>query len=129
MKKWGVALFISFITLGCFAQVQRNVASKKDSAVIKVKDETSDGENGLSERENNREILRSLNLTKEQRQKLKEIHQANRAKKEIIENNDQLSESQKKNQLKELHKEAAINMKNLLSEDQLNKIKELRKNE
>ena len=129
MKKWSIMLFISFITLGCYAQVQRNVATKKDTADIKMKDETSNSENGLSKRENNREILRSLNLTKEQRQKLKEIHQANRTKKEIIENNNQLSESQKKDQLKELHKETTVNMKNLLSEDQWNKIKELRKNE
>jgi hypothetical protein len=55
------------------------------------------------------------------------MHQANKAKKERIESNGQLTESRKKEQLKELHKKAAANMKDILSEEQINKVKDMRK--
>ena len=127
MKKWSIALLMSMITLGSFAQVQRNVAPKKDSAEIAMPGETMNGENEQSKKEIKKQMIRSLNLTKEQRQKFKEIHQANKEKKESISNNDQLTESQKKNLLKELHKEAAMNMNSLLSEEQRDKVKAMRK--
>ena len=127
MKKWSIALLMSMITLGSFAQVQRNVAPKKDSAEIAMPGETMNGENEQSKKESKRQIIRSLNLSKEQKQKFKEIHQANKEKKESISSNDQLTESQKKDQLKELHKEAAMNMNSLLSEEQRDKVKAMRK--
>jgi hypothetical protein len=126
MKKWSIVLLMSFITVGCFAQVQRNVAAKKDSTEMAMQDEKI-GDDEFSKKGSRREMMRSLNLSKEQKQKFKEIHQANKAKKESIESNGQLTESQKKDQLKELHKEAAANMKDILSEEQINKVKEMRK--
>ena len=66
-------------------------------------------------------------LSKEQKQKFKEIRQANKEKKESISSNDQLTESEKKDQLKKLHKEAAGNMNNILSQEQRDKMKAMRK--
>ena len=127
MKKWSIALLISIVTMASFAQVQRNVAAKKDSTEMAVANETTNNENGQLKKETKRQMIRSLNLSKEQRQKLKEIRQANKENKESISNNDQLTESQKKDQLKELHKEAAMNMNSLLSEEQRDKVKAMRK--
>ena len=128
MKKWGIALLMShIITMGCLGQVQRNVTPRKDSTKMTMPGESINSGNEFSQKEGRREMIHSLNLSKEQRQKLKEMHQANKAKKESIESNDQLTESQKKDQLKELHKEAAANMKDILSEEQIIKVKEMRK--
>ena len=127
MKKWSIALLMSMITLGSFAQVQRNVAPKKDAAEIAIPGETMNGENEQSKKESKRQIIRSLNLSKEQKQKFKEIHQANKEKKESISSNDQLTESEKKDQLKKLHKEAAGNMNNILSQEQRDKMKAMQK--
>ena len=127
MKKWSIALMMSFIAMGCFAQVQRNVIPKKDSTKVTMPGETMNSGSELSQKASRREMIRSLNLSKEQRQKLKEMHQANKAKKERIENNDQLTESQKKDRLKELNKEGVANMKDILSEEQIIKVKEMRK--
>ena len=127
MKKWSIALLMGLITLGSIAQVQRNVAPKKDSAEIAMPGETMNGENEQSKKEIKKRMIRSLNLTKEQRQKFKEIHQANKEKKESISSNDQLNESQKKDQLKELHKETAGNINNILSQEQRDKMKTMQK--
>ena len=127
MKKLCIALVLSLITLGSIAQVQRNVAAKKDSTEMAVANETTNNENGQLKKETKRQMIRSLNLSKEQRQKFKEIRQENKEKKESISSNDQLTESQKKDQLKELHKEAAMNMNSILSEEQRDKVKAMRK--
>ena len=127
MKKWSIALLISIVTMASFAQVQRNVTAKKDSTEMGMPGEITNNENGQSKKEDKRQMIRSLNLSKEQRQKFKEIRQENKEKKESISSNDQLTESQKKDQLKELHKEAAMNMNSLLSEEQRDKVKAMRK--
>ncbi len=126
MKKWSIALLMGIITMASFAQVQRNAATKKDSAEMAMANETTNSENGQSKKETKRQMIRSLNLSKEQKQKFKEIHQANKEKKESISGNDQLTESQKKDQLKELHKEATMNMNSILSEEQRDKMKAMR---
>ncbi len=127
MKKWSIALLMSMIALGSFAQVQRNMTAKKDSTEMAMPGEIANSENGKSKKETKRQMILSLNLSKEQRQKFKEIHQATKEKKESISSNDQLTESQKKDQVKELHKEAAINMNSILSEEQRDKVKAMRK--
>jgi len=127
MKKWSITLLMSFIMMVCLGQVQRNMTAKKDSAKMTMPGETMKSGNELSQKENRREMIRSLDLSEEQQQKLKEMHHANKAKKEHIESNDQLTERQKKVQLKELRKDAAANMKDILSEEQITKVKEMRK--
>ena len=127
MKKLSIALVLSLITLGSIAQVQRNVAAKKDSTEMAMPGETTSNENEQLKKETKRQMIRSLNLSKEQKQKFKEIHQANKEKKESISSNDQLTESQKKDQLKELNKQAAMNMNGILSEGQRDKMKAMRK--
>ncbi len=127
MKKWSFALLMSMIAQGSFAQVQRNVTPKKDSTEMAMQGETANKENGQSKKETKTQMIRSLNLSKEQREKFKEIRQANKEKKESIASNDQLTENQKKDQLKELHKEAAMNMNSILSEEQRDKVKAMRR--
>ncbi len=124
MKKWSVGLLLTFLSLGCFAQVQRNITPKTDSAKTTMTDETLSGEKGTTGKENKMEMIRSLNLSKDQRQQLKEMRQANKAKKALIESSNQLTEGQKKEQLRKLQRDAAGSLKNILSEEQSAKIRE-----
>ena len=116
MKKPSVILLLSFSSLICFAQVERAPAKQPDSL------NTSAGVN-KKDKVGMKEIMKDLDLTKEQRGKLKEIRQAGKAKKEAIENDAQLTEDEKKKQLRELQKEQAKNIQAILTDEQKEKFK------
>jgi hypothetical protein len=119
MKKLSVLIVFSFIVTSSFAQVERksNHSVKTDSVKHNtVSKHDSDGVN-------KRQMMKDLNLSKEQKIKLKEARQANKAKKEAIENDAKLSNEEKEAQLKALHQEQAKNTMNILNEEQKEKIK------
>lgn len=97
------------------AQIERKPSPSKqeDSAL-------SQPSNSMN---NRKDLLKDLDLTREQKIKLKEIRQANMAKKEAIENNSQLSEEEKKKQFRELQKEQAKNVQAILTDEQKEKFK------
>ena len=72
-------------------------------------------------------MFRELDLTKEQRAKMKEINQSMKTSKEAIENDATLSETEKKQKLKTLRKEQAVKIQEILTEEQKIKFRELRK--
>ena len=73
-----------------------------------------------------RKMMSELNLTSDQKTKLKEMRVANKQKKEAILNNSSLSETQKREQLKDLHKEHAKGLENVLTDDQKAKMKSMK---
>jgi hypothetical protein len=99
------------------AQIERqpNVAGKLDTIAF-IKSEKND-------KMNRKDRLKELDLTKEQKIKLKEIRQSNQAAKAAIENNTGLSEEEKKKQLRALQKEQAQKVQAILTEDQKAKFK------
>lgn len=118
-------LFIAFLLVSLFssAQIERKpTVVKADSAQATAPADKS------TARQSRRDLLKDLDLTKEQRSKLKEMRQANQAAKEAIENNAQLSDAEKKNQLRVLQKEQAQKIQSVLTEEQKLKFKEGRQN-
>jgi len=71
-------------------------------------------------------MMNALNLSEEQKSKMKEMRMANKEKKDAIINNSSLSESQKKEQLKTLRKENAGKFESVLTDEQKTKIKTMR---
>ena len=71
-------------------------------------------------------MFRELDLSKEQKVKLKEINQSMKASKEAIENDTALSETAKKEKLRSLRKEQAFKIQAILTEEQKIKFRELR---
>lgn len=71
-------------------------------------------------------MMKELNLSDEQKAKLKEAGDANKAKKEAILSDSKLTEEQKHEQLKEMHKSESKNMKGLLTDEQKKKMKEFK---
>ena len=100
-----ILLFNSFLAL---AQVERKPSPAKQSDSVETKMNRSD----------RRDLIKDLDLTREQKMKLKEIRQSNKTKKEAIENNSQLSDREKKDQLRSLQKEQAQNIQAILTDEQ-----------
>ena len=122
MKKIIAFFALLFIVAISFAQVQRkkNVVNKADSA------------NGIAtdkkiSKADKRDLMRELNLSKDQKSKLKEARQTAKAKKAAIENDDKLSEADKQTKLKLLKREQAKNTMGILNDEQKEKMKKIRK--
>lgn len=118
MKISLITLFFSFITIAACAQIERQtVAVKKDST------RTSSNSDNKVDKQSRKERFRELDLTKEQKGKLKEIMQSGKAAKDEIENNIQLSGDDKKKQLRELKKTQAQKIQAILTPEQREKFK------
>lgn len=113
MKIPPIFLFLLMGILNSSAQIERKSAVdvKADTAVA-TSTEKFDG------KQNPKDRLSDLNLTREQRIKLKIIREANTKAKTAIENNAQLSEKEKKMQLRELHKKQAQKVQAILTDEQ-----------
>ncbi|HMC99173.1 MAG TPA: hypothetical protein VKH37_03440 [Ferruginibacter sp.] len=121
MKKSALVFLLSFVSFISFAQVQRQFTHKNaDSA------NSNEMLKGKNNQEDRKQMMRELNLTKEQREKIKEIRQANQAKKEAIENDTTLTAEQKETRLRELKREMGQSMLPILNDEQKAKFKEMR---
>ena len=72
---------------------------------------------------NRKDRLKELDLTREQKIKLKEVRQSNQAAKAAIENNAGLSDEEKKKQIHTLQKDQQQKVQAILTEEQKAKFK------
>ena len=122
MKKTAVLLAFSFISVLSIAQVQRVVTPKPVDSTARSNENMTEKNN----QGNRKQMLRELNLTKEQRAKLKEMKQANMAKRDEINNNDSLTQDQKDAKLRELKKQTAQGTMSILNDEQKAKARAMR---
>ena len=118
MKKGALLLMLGCMGFLSYAQIERKVipATKTDSILNKPVQPAA-GEM------DKREIMKDLNLTKEQRAKMKEIRQSGKAKREAISNDTKLTDAEKQTQLRALQKEQLQNTMNILNEEQKKKMR------
>ena len=117
MKKLSaIAILFTFFAMNANAQVKRETTPSQNSATNSI------------QKNKNREMMKELNLSKEQRDQMKELHQSMKQKKEDINNDKTLSESQKKAKMKELRREQKEKMNTILTPEQKEKMKEGKKN-
>ena len=116
------AFIFSLITVSVSAQIERKSVVVKTDSVQKT---TNDNK---VDKQSRKERFKELDLTREQKGKMKEIMQANKAAKEAIENNTQLSDQDKKKQLRELQKEQMQKVQAILTEEQREKFKASKQN-
>jgi len=122
MKITFVAFFFSLCTLTVSAQIERKaVVAKADDGP------TSNNEN-KADQQRRKQRFKKLDPTKEEKGKLKEIMHSGKTAKEAIENNTQLSEDDKKKQLRELQKAQALKVQAILTPEQREKFKASRPN-
>jgi len=117
MRSALIILTILLTTITASAQIERkSTLSKTDTA-------QNMGGGNKADKQSRRERLKELDLTKEQKGKLKGMMQDGKAAKEAIENNAQLSDQDKKRQLRELQRAQAQKVQAILTPEQLEKFK------
>ena len=122
MKKGILFLAATLISILSIAQVQRTgTPSRKTDSVA-----TAQGTNNAGNDMNKKKMMRELDLTKEQKIKLKEAREANKSKQEAISNDDKLTPEQKDAKMRELRRTQAQNMQGILNEEQKAKMKAMR---
>jgi len=119
MKKTGFVFVLLCIASFSFAQVQRKISKTNSVDTVAEKTEAA----GVSKKQ----MMRELNLSKEQKAKLKAVKQSGKDKKAAIENDNTLTAAEKENKLKMLHKEQAKNTMTVLNEEQKAKLVKMRK--
>lgn len=123
MKITVVILSLSFAALTSSAQIERKpVVIKTDSTQTTANDTKVD-------KQSRKERFKELDLTREQKGKMKEIMQANKAAKDAIENNTQLSDQEKKKQMRELQKAQMQKIQAILTPEQIEKFKASKPND
>ena len=116
-------IIIAFVlgALSATAQIERKTESIKpdssNASAVKEKNKQSQ-----------KDRLKDLDLTKEQRAKVKEIRQSGKSAREAIENNAELTDADKKKQTRLLQKEQAQKIQAILTEEQKAKFKASKEN-
>lgn len=120
MKKYIVSIILmTMVGYTSNAQVQRTPAKKQtDSVVAKQVTEKNP--------DSRKEMLKELDLTKDQKNKMKEINGSTKASKEAIENDTALSTEEKKVKLKSLRQEQMQKIQALLTEEQKAKFRKMK---
>jgi periplasmic protein CpxP/Spy len=126
MKRILVLLVVTVMSQLSFAQVKPPVSTElsKSSNADAAKGERK--RHHKMDKQAKRAMMKELNLTADQKAKLKEMKEANKAKKEAILSDSKLTEEQKKEQLKEMHKGDGKNMQGVLTDVQKTKFKQLK---
>jgi Spy/CpxP family protein refolding chaperone len=117
MKLLLAGLLLLINTISASAQIERKPVDINTGYAIAINDENT------VDKQSRKERLKDLDLTKEQRSKLKEIREANKPAKDAIENNTQLSETERKKQLHALQKDQAQKVQAILTKEQMAKFK------
>lgn len=122
MKYSLIILLVLFGSLSSTAQIERKTESLKADSINNAQVDNKKNKPTQKDR------LEELDLTKEQKGKLKEIRQSGKAAKDAIDNNTQLSEVEKKKQLRNLKMEQAQKVQGILTEEQKAKFKASKQN-
>jgi len=118
MKKTAFLILLVTICDSGFSQVRRESNIVKEDSVTVVDTQ--------KDKRSRRDMMKELNLTRDQRQKLKESKSSNQSAKAAIENDNTLTADQKKVKLRELRKAHLEKLKTILSPEQIEKLRKMR---
>ena len=121
MKLSLIAFILSLVSVSASAQIERKSVVITDSAQRSTNDNEVD-------KQSRKDRFKELDLTREQKGRMKEIMQANKAAKDAIENDTRLSDPDKKKQLRALQKSQMLKIQAILTPEQREKFKASRQN-
>jgi Spy/CpxP family protein refolding chaperone len=116
MKKLFVFVICAGLITNSMGQVKRDVNPAQSS------------HSKSSKKREKKEMMKELNLSKEQRAQIKELNRSIKEKKGAIKSDQSMPEDQKQSKLKELHKEKQEKMDKILTPEQRIKLGDLKKN-
>ena len=118
MKSGVLVLALTLISLLSFAQVERKTAVKDQADSVSTASFKEQA--GKNDR---KQMIKDLHLTREQQAKMKEIHQSGRSKKEALLNDNKLTNEDRQAKLRVLQKEQFDNTMRILNDEQKQKMK------
>lgn len=119
MKRIFVLLAITFMG-------QLVSAQEKESTPAEL-NKTKTEKNGFHKGKHKKDaMMKELNLSEDQKAKLKEMREANKSKRDAIKNDSKLTDEQKKEQMKALKEEQKKGMQGVLTDEQKSKMKEMK---
>jgi len=123
MKISLIAFIFSLFIVPASAQIERKLVVEKQDSIHTIPADNP------SYKQSRKDRFRELDLTREQKSKMKEIMQANKAAKEAIENNTRLSDQDKKKQMRELQKGQMQKIQAILTPEQREKFRASKPND
>ena len=111
--------------LGAIAQVQRKMAIANETISATVH-EPEGSKVGFAKKMDQRTIWKKLDLSKEQKQRIKKIQQSHQLKRDEILQDDTLGEDQKQDKLTAIKKAAALDFRAILTDEQKARMKAIR---
>jgi periplasmic protein CpxP/Spy len=119
MKRIFVLLAITFMGQLVSAQEKESAPTDQNS--------TKTEKNGFHKGKHKKDaMMKELNLSEDQKAKLKEMREANKGKRDAIKNDSKLTDDQKKEKMKALKDEQKKNMQGVLTDEQKAKMKEMK---
>ena len=118
MKSGVLVLALTLISLLSFAQVKRKTAVKDQADSVSTASFKEQA--GKNDR---KQMIKDLHLTREQQAKMKEIHQSGRSKKEALLNDNKLTNEDRQAKLRVLQKEQFDNTMHILNDEQKQKMR------
>lgn len=116
-------MIVLALTMSFFGFSQNSVDAKAQSPEARKNAEISKRKGD----QRYQEIIKALNLTPDQKEKLKEINKFNKDAKAKVNEDNSLSEDDKKERLKEIRKEKTKRFMEILTPEQISLYKELKK--
>lgn len=120
MKKFIAFLLIAVIAINANAQVQRKHTQPAGA-------DSATAAKASVDKMGRKDMLHELNLTKQQRLKMKALRQEGKAKMDAIKNDSKLSDSERTEKIKALKKEQMDGTMSVLNDEQKTKLKQMRK--
>ena len=118
MKKTAFLILLVTVSISGFSQVRRESNKVKEDSVTVVDTQ--------KDKRSRRDMMKELNLNREQKQKLREAKSSNQSAKAAIENENTLTADQKKVKFRELRKAQLEKLKTILSPEQIEKLRKMR---
>lgn len=118
MKSGVLVLALTLISLLSFAQVERKTAVKDQADSVSTASFKEQA--GKNDR---KQMIKDLHLTREQQAKMKEIYQSGRSKKEALLNDNKLTNEDRQAKLRVLQKEQFDNTMRILNDEQKQKMR------
>ncbi len=117
MKIFALIIISFFLfTTAANAQVEREVKPSQNST------------SGATTKNRNKELFKELNLTRHQKEQLKDFRQSTKQKRDSITNDQSLIETQRQAKLKELRMEQKEKLNSVLTPEQMRKLRDLKMN-
>ncbi len=118
MKRGVLVPALTLISLLSFAQVERKTVVKDQADSVSTASFKEQA--GKNDR---KQMIKDLHLTREQQAKMKEIHQSGRSKKEALLNDNKLTNDERQVKLRALQKEQFDSTMRILNDEQQQKMR------